>query len=70
MLAAASLGVATIAQAALAAQSPFLRDWFGISGDRQLVCGISFGYSNDAHVVNAFRTGRAAQEEVVQWIQE
>ena len=48
LLAAQSLGVATIPQAALATHSKFVRDHFGIGDDRILVCGISFGYEDPA----------------------
>ncbi len=68
MLAARSLGVATIAQAALASQSKFVRSHFGIGDDRLVVCGISFGYEDKAHSANGFRTRRAAVAEVVTWV--
>jgi nitroreductase len=68
MLAARSLGVASIAQAALAAQPKFTRDYFGLPEDRQIVCGISFGYEDGAHPVNRFRTSRAAADDVVTWV--
>jgi nitroreductase len=68
MLAAASHGVATIAQAALATRSAFLRRWFDIAPDRQVVCGISFGYADHEHPANRFRTTRAGLDEVVQWV--
>lgn len=67
-LAARSLGVATIAQAALASQSEFVRSHFGIGDDRQVVCGISFGYEDGAHPANGFRTRRAAVAEAVTWV--
>ncbi|WP_424140620.1 nitroreductase family protein [Roseomonas chloroacetimidivorans] len=67
MLAAHALGVACIAQAALAAYSPFLHAHFGIPEHRQVVCGISFGFENEAHPANAFRTRRAPLDEVVEW---
>lgn len=63
MLAAASLGVATVAQASLAAYSPFVRDHFGIDESRRVVCGVSFGYEDPDHPANAFRTTRAALED-------
>lgn len=68
MLAATSLGVASIAQAALAMYSPFLRDWFAIPDDRQVVCGVSFGYADETHPANGFRTGRAPVEEAVRLV--
>jgi len=70
MLAARSLGVATIAQAALAEYSGFIRDHFGIGQDRQVVCGISFGFADPGHPANGFRTSRAAVDDVVRWMEE
>ena len=67
MLAAASLGVASIAQASLASYSGFIRSHFEIPGDRTILCGISFGYEDPDHPANAFRTNRAASDEVVSW---
>jgi nitroreductase len=70
MLAARSLGVASIAQAALGAHPKFLRSHFGLPEDRRVVCGMSFGYEDAAHPVNAFRTSRAATRDVVTWVDE
>ena len=70
MLAATSHGLASIAQAALAHRSAFLRDWFGIAEDRQVVCGISFGYADPAHPANRFRTTRASLDEAVRWVED
>jgi nitroreductase len=67
MLAARSIGVGTIAQAALASQSKFIRDYFSIPEDRLVVCGISFGYEDVQHPANVFRTKRAALEQTVAW---
>ncbi|MDR6861138.1 nitroreductase [Variovorax guangxiensis] len=67
-LAARSLGVASIAQAAIAMRSRFLHEWFQIPDERQVVCGISFGYEDAAHRANGFRTTRARMEQVVHWV--
>ncbi|WP_321893415.1 nitroreductase [Paraburkholderia tropica] len=67
MLTAQAHGVACIAQAALAAHAPFIRGWLGISGERRVICGISFGYEDAAHPANQFRTARAALAEAVDW---
>ena len=67
LLAAQSLGLGAIPQAAVAAHSPWLRDYLGLSDDRSVVCGISFGYADPAHPANGFRTERAALGEAVQW---
>jgi nitroreductase len=70
LLAATSLGVATIPQAALASRSPFLRDHFTIPEGRQVVCGISFGFADTAHPANRFRTSRAAVDEAARFVRE
>ena len=67
MLAARGAGVASIAQAALAAHPGFTRRFFGIGDERRIVCGVSFGYEDGAHPVNRFRTRRAGLEAVVRW---
>ena len=67
LLAAQSLRLAAVPQAAVAAYSPWLRDYFGLPGSRLVVCGISFGYPDRAHPANGFRTSRAPVSEVVDW---
>ena len=66
-LSAQALGVATIPQAAIAAQAPFVRSYFDIAEDRQILCAISFGYADPNHPANSFRTERAAVSDVVDW---
>lgn len=66
-LAARSLGVATIAQAAVAGYAQFIHGFFGLAADRLVVCGISFGYEDAAHPANSFRTSRADIAEAVTW---
>ncbi len=70
MLAARSLGVAAIAQAALASWPDPVRAHFKLPDERRVVCGISFGYADGAHPVNRYRTDRAAIEEVVTWMEQ
>lgn len=70
ILAAASLGLATVPQAALASRPQRLRDFFGLPAHRKVVCGISFGYADLAHAANDFRTERAAPESAAQWLSE
>ncbi len=65
LLAAQSLGLATIAQAALATHAPFIREYFDLPADRLVVCGISFGYEDHDHPANKFRTARANVGEAV-----
>jgi nitroreductase len=67
LLAAHSMGIASIAQAALAGHSEFLRDYFAIPEDRRIVVGVSFGYPDLDHPANAYRTARAPLNEVVTW---
>ena len=68
MLAARAHGVASIAQAALAAFPDFWREQLSLPDGRNVVCGISFGYEDPAHPANGFRTGRANVEQAVQWV--
>lgn len=66
-LAAEALGVGSIPQAAVAAYAPLLRSHFEIPENRLILCAISFGYEDSDHPANAFRTERAALDEVVEW---
>lgn len=67
LLAAHSMGIASIAQAALAGHAPFIRDYFAIPEDRRIVVGVSFGYPDLDHPANSYRTARAPLDEVVTW---
>lgn len=67
LLAAQSLGVASIAQAALAAYPDVLREVLGIGVDRTVVCAISFGTADAGHPANQFRTTRADPATAVVW---
>lgn len=68
MLAARAVGVAAIAQAALAAYPAFWREHLGLGSDRLVVCGVSFGLADDKHPANAFRASRASLGEATQWV--
>lgn len=68
LLAAQAAGLATIPQAALAGQSNVVREHLGLSADRRVVCGISFGYADEAHLANSYRTNRAGVSEAVNFI--
>jgi len=68
LLAAQSFGVAAIPQAALAAVAPVLREELGLPEHRQVLFGVSFGYADDAHPANRFRTTRAGLDDVVTWV--
>jgi len=67
MLAAQNLGVASIAQAALASYPDFIREYFRLPPNRKFVCGISFGYADPAHPINTYRTERATEAESATW---
>lgn len=68
LVAARSLGVDTIPQAAVAGFPDFLRDALGLQDDRALICAISFGYADDSHPANGFRTRRASVGEIATWL--
>jgi nitroreductase len=69
MLVANELGVATIAQAALASYPDVVRDALNIGKERYLVCGISFGFEDTTHPINGYRTERESIASVVRFIQ-
>jgi nitroreductase len=68
MLALESLGVGSIAQAAIAMASSFVRGHFGIGDDQMVVCGISFGFADRDHAFNSFMIGRAELPENVTFL--
>ena len=69
MLAARNLGVASIAQAALASYPDFIRDYFGLPPNRRFVCGISFGYADAEHPINGYRTERSPLGDAVTFVE-
>lgn len=68
MLAAASMGIGAIAQAALASKAHLLREELALPPCRLVVVGISFGYADLAHPANSFRTARAISTETVTFV--
>lgn len=62
-LAAAALGIGTIAQASVAAYAPMIRAHFGLPENRLILCAISFGLPDADHPANSFRTTRANLSE-------
>lgn len=66
-LAAQSLGIGFIAQAALAHYAPLLREFFAIPDNRDIVCGASFGFADTAHRANSFRSRRADVTDAASW---
>lgn len=67
LLAAESLGVATIAQAAIATRAPIVRSFFDIPETEAVLLGISFGWSDEDHAANSYRTSRADMASIVRW---
>ncbi|MFZ7092257.1 nitroreductase [Primorskyibacter sp. 2E233] len=67
LLAFEARGIGAVPQAAVASYSPFMRDWFAVPDDHDVLVGISFGYADMDHPANNFRTNRAALPEVVNW---
>jgi nitroreductase len=70
MLAAQALGVASIAQAALAVYSEAIRAHFAIPNTRHVVCGISFGWADMDHPANQYRTPRVDIREAVRFLDD
>lgn len=70
LLAAESLGIAAVPQAAVPMASAALHRELGIDEDRDIVCAISFGYADEAHPANTCRTDRATLDETVEWVDE
>lgn len=68
LMAAQSLGVATVPQAALAAVAPVIREQLALGEGRQVLCGVSFGYAAVEDPANGFRTARADLGDVVTWV--
>lgn len=70
MLLMQSRGIASIAQGALAKFAPFVRDYFSIPTHRRVLCALSFGYADETHPANSFRTRRAAPVSAVEWVDD
>jgi nitroreductase len=68
LLAAQSLGLGAIPQAALASHAPVVKEFFDLPDSRLIVCGISFGLPDPDHPANRFRTRRAPAESAVTWV--
>jgi nitroreductase len=68
MLAAQAMGLGSIAQAALARQSGLIRRHFKLGDDRQVVCGISFGFPDSDHRINSYRTSRAGVSDAATFV--
>lgn len=68
LLAARAHGVDSIALAAIAHHSEFVRSLFSVPDDQVVVCAIAFGHADASHAANHFKTDRAALEEFVTWV--
>jgi nitroreductase len=68
LLAAESLGLGAIAQAALASYGEFIRDFFDVPEDRHILLGVSIGWPDRGHPANNYRTDRAAVQDVTRWV--
>jgi nitroreductase len=68
MLAAQALGLATVPQAALAFHSDIVRRHFGLGDDRRVVCGVSFGFADQDHRINSYRTSRASVSDTATFV--
>ena len=68
LLAAQSLGVAAVPQAAIAMYSDVVREHFAVPDDRVVLFGVSFGLADEDHPVNGFRTDRATLDQAVTFV--
>ena len=68
ILASCAHGVGAVPQASIAYRVDVIREQLAIPGDEHVVYGISFGWPDDSHPVNSYRTSRAPLEEVVDFI--
>lgn len=65
LLAAESMGLAAVPQAAIAMYSETVRRVLGLPENRLVVAAVSLGYADDAHPANRYRTSRARVSDVV-----
>ena len=66
LLAARACGVDSVAMASIAMYSDLVRRHLDLGEDRQVVCAVGLGLADEGHPANAFRTSRAAPDEVVE----
>jgi nitroreductase len=69
LLAAHAAGVATVPQASIAFRADVIREQLALPQEDHIVFGISFGWADEEHVVNSYRTVRADVAEVVTFLE-
>jgi nitroreductase len=68
LLAAQSLNIAAIPQAAVATHSAFVREFLCLPESRQVVASVAFGLEQKGAPANGFRTSRVETRDVVTWM--
>ena len=67
LLAAQAVGLAAVPQAAIAFHPAILRKELGIGDDRDILCGIAFGYADVDHPAHMAPMDRAPLSAAVRW---
>jgi nitroreductase len=70
LLAAQALHVAAVPQASIAYRADVIREQLALPQDQYVVCGISFGWAQEEHAANSYRTTRARVQDVVEFRSE
>jgi nitroreductase len=70
LLAAQALNVAAVPQASIAYRADVIREQLALPQDQYVVCGISFGWAQEGHAANSYRTTRARVQDVVEFRSE
>ena len=70
LLAAQSLGLGIIPQAALAHHSALIRRLFDVPDDQMFVVGASFGFADTDHPANGFRSRRAPLDDSIRKVSQ
>ncbi|MGX5831805.1 nitroreductase [Mesorhizobium sp. 43Arga] len=68
LIAARALGIATVPQGAIAHYASIIRKHVPIAKELRIVCGVSFGYEDEAHMANSFRTTREPISHTVAFV--
>jgi len=67
LLAAEAKGLATCPIGLITAYAEQIADVLNIPEDRQIVLGIALGHADPQALINAFKSRRAARDEILQW---